>query len=287
MSGEASGGSGDATTSDLPALAAFTTPEQVDAEIARFKAKGYDMSQPANQKYLQNLDARKAQLLQQKPADAKTDTGGDTDKFKTVADVDAEIKRVTATLPMLTASQKESTQSYLKSLEARKAVLQAGGTPTSGAGTQTAEGNRDKAVGARPVVGQDMKNGLSVIGKPATQADVDQWNKNFQFTHYPDGKPMSGGDLELSPNWAKIDPGMAAILKGIKVKKVNGVWTGTERVKDPASGDMKVARAEQPRVVKALDALAQAEAAKLHPMKESVGYVNDDLARIVSLVHHR
>jgi LysM repeat protein len=45
-----------------PVYTRFKTPDAVDAEIKRFRDKGSDMRLPANQQYLANLQARKAEL---------------------------------------------------------------------------------------------------------------------------------------------------------------------------------------------------------------------------------
>jgi hypothetical protein len=241
------------------------------------------------------------------PADAtKTDNiappavvagANEMNKFKTVAEVDAAIKDIK---DKGLDRGNSLMQLHLQALEARKSVLQAAGGISADPLASTVPGPgdsvlkfdakyTDKGIPPRPTIGKPVGVGPGT-NRPATQADIEQWDKNWKMSHFADGKPMSGGDLQLSPDWATIDPGMAAILKGIKVKKVDGVWTGTEKVKDPKSGDMKVARALAPQVIKALDELARKEATNMHPnamQKESVGYVNDDLKRIVSLVHHR
>jgi hypothetical protein len=283
-----------------PAYTRFKTVDEVDAEIARFKSRGYDMKLEANQLYIQALEARKT-VLQQPPAvvadPTRSSGSSEMDKFKTVAEVDAEIKKIK---DKGLDKGNSVMQEYIKALEARKSVLQAAGGVSGDPLASTVPGPgdsvlkydakyTDKEIPPRPTIGKPVGVGPGT-NRPATQSDIDQWDKNWKMSHFADGHPFSGGDLQLSPDWATIDPGMAAILKGIKVKKVDGVWIGTERVKDPKSGDMKVARASAPQVIKALDELARKEATNMHPnvmQKESVGYVNDDLKRIVSLVHYK
>jgi hypothetical protein len=46
-----------------PAFQRFKTVDAVDAEIKRFKDKGYDMRLPANQQYIQALNNRKSELV--------------------------------------------------------------------------------------------------------------------------------------------------------------------------------------------------------------------------------
>ena len=104
-------------------------------------------------------------------------------------------------------------------------------------------------VSAAPVIGQSM--GQRWGNKIATQADVDQWNKNFGTDHNPDGTPTGGQKVEPQPAPVGRSGGIAR-----------------------AEWNQKYGKDYNP------DGTPKAKVAES-------GFSSDELNRIVSLVHHR
>jgi hypothetical protein len=198
-------GSGDAAK-EAPKTR-YKTPEEYDKEIARFSSK-YDMKLKANQQYIANLEAEKAQLIN-RPASATGDTanpdrpGLDPKKGK----------------PEVYDRQKQ--------LAALGAKMKDGTTP----------------------LGLDGVNGNDTIAA----------EKEF-------------GRLIIDPKTTIVVNGAPRVVNANDIKNIQS-W-----IKAVKAGKQKMDQ---------VPAVYMDIVKKQSAMKESTGYTNDELNRLVSLVHHR